>query len=523
MMTDSKDAGEIDRTTRVESGGPAHRDASRTPVVRGVRGPGGHTGLDAIGGNMPFLGGRRIATQYGERYAEWLVSQYNGTGGTDYVGYFFLRASELLAERGSLGLITTSALAEGDNRRTVLKPLLTEHGFGIHTADTKRPWPGQAHVLISVLHMARGPLAIPPAQLDGCAVPCINSRLKPRPERPDPQKLPSNKGYALAGCFLRGDGFILDPDEAAELLRADPKNADVVRPFLTGDDLNNSPTAEPRRWVIDFFDRSLEEAKAYPGPFQILDQRVRPIRERLKTTGADAEHRRHWWRFANIRRELRRRAASVKRYLATARVSKHSMFACVDAGTVPSEQVVVIPLESWTAFAVLQSRIHGLWVELMATRMGTGLRYGAADCFETFPFPKADPAAVLPELEAIGEKLYQARAEYLLEAGQGLTKTYNDLLDPEQKNSRVVELRALHEEVDRAVLAAYPKLESTGIPASTAPGWSDIAVPPYNARSRTGLEDLSVALRGVADDVVDRLFMVNAVRLQAARQGEKIG
>jgi hypothetical protein len=30
-------------------------------------------GIQAFGGNMPFLGGRRIATVYGERYADWLT------------------------------------------------------------------------------------------------------------------------------------------------------------------------------------------------------------------------------------------------------------------------------------------------------------------------------------------------------------------------------------------------------------------------------------------------------------------
>jgi hypothetical protein len=98
-----------------------------------------HRSLDAIGGNMPFLGGRRIATQYGDRYAEWITKQYGGTGDTDYVGYFFLRSAELLGARASMGLIATSALAEGDNRRTVLKPLLSERDFSIHRADTRFP------------------------------------------------------------------------------------------------------------------------------------------------------------------------------------------------------------------------------------------------------------------------------------------------------------------------------------------------------------------------------------------------
>ncbi len=49
----------------------------------------------------------------------------------------------------------------------------------------------------------------------------------------------------------------------------------------------------------------------------------------------------------------------------------------------------------------------------------------ASNCFETFLFPNRDPGRVIPELEAIGQQLYEARAQYMIDANQGLTKTYN--------------------------------------------------------------------------------------------------
>lgn len=42
-------------------------------------------GIQSFGGNMPFLGGWRIASVYGERYTDWLTEIYGGTGDTDYV------------------------------------------------------------------------------------------------------------------------------------------------------------------------------------------------------------------------------------------------------------------------------------------------------------------------------------------------------------------------------------------------------------------------------------------------------
>jgi hypothetical protein len=88
----------------------------------------------------------------------------------------------------------------------------------------------------------------------------------------------------------------------------------------------------------------------------------------------------------------------------------------------------------------------------------------------SLPAPAADPRAVIPALEDIGERLYTARAAYMVETQQGLTQTYNALKDARANDPRVVELRRLHEEMDRAVLAAY--------------GWDDLEVPPYGGRRR---------------------------------------
>jgi hypothetical protein len=114
-------------------------------------------GIQAFGGNMPFLGGRRIASVYGERYTDWLTEIYGGTGDTDYVGYFFHRAAELMTPSGTMGFIATDSIAEGDNRRTILARMVAEESpFEIYAATTGVPWPGPAQVLVSTLHMARG-------------------------------------------------------------------------------------------------------------------------------------------------------------------------------------------------------------------------------------------------------------------------------------------------------------------------------------------------------------------------------
>ena len=49
-------------------------------------------------------------------------------------------------------------------------------------------------------------------------------------------------------------GFVLEPEEAQRLIEKDPRNKDVLFPYLNGEDLNSRPDQSPSRWVINFFD-----------------------------------------------------------------------------------------------------------------------------------------------------------------------------------------------------------------------------------------------------------------------------
>jgi hypothetical protein len=134
--------------------------------------------------------------------------------------------------------------------------------------------------------------------------------------------------------------------------------------------------------------------------------------------------------------------------------------------------------------------------------MKTDLRYTASDCFDTFPFPQPDPRTVIPEVEAAGKAFYEARASFMVDTDQGLTKTYNALKDPDSTDPAVLELRRLTEAMDRAVLDAY--------------GWTDLDVPPYCPKTPAE----RAAHTAFEDEVIDRLYVLNAER---AREEQRLG
>jgi hypothetical protein len=63
--------------------------------------------------------------------------------------------------------------------------------------------------------------------------------------------------------------------------------------------------------------------------------------------------------------------------------------------------------------------------------MGTGLRYTASSAFETFPFPQSHLPEMELMLEQIGEKYHAHRRQLMLKIQLGLTKTYNQLNNPD--------------------------------------------------------------------------------------------
>src|SRR5262249_39110651 len=111
----------------------------------------------------------------------------------------------------------------------------------------------------------------------------------------------------------------------------------------------------------------------------------------------------------------------------------------------------VFPTSSFAFFAVVQSRVHEVWARFFSSSLKDDLRYTPSRCFATFPFPSPLGSA----LGTVGELYYERRAALMKRRGEGLTAIYRRFHDPEEEASDIMELRALHGELDRQVLSAY--------------------------------------------------------------------
>ena len=452
--------------------------------------------MDGFVGNPPFAGKNQITEIGGEAYLPWLQAIHVGAhGNADLSAHFFRRASDLLGEHGTIGFIATNTIAQGDTRATGLQRLVVKDGCVIYDAMRSLLWPGAANVAVSVVHLAKGAVAMLAleAKLDGAPVPIISSRLRPKPERPDPVRLAANADQSFQGSIVLGMGFTLTPTERSALVAGDARNGERVFPYLGGEELNSDPEQMFERYVISFGQMTLEESERWPQLLAVVREKVKPERDKLKDNTDGLHRKTHWWQFGRWTPALYAAIAPLGRCLVISRHSKYLLFTFQPVDRIFSEATYVFAFDDYPTFAVLQSRIHEPWARLLSSSMRNDLRYSASDCFETFPFP-----GPLPEsLERSGQALYEARATYMTKHRRGLTETYNRMKDTGESDGEVVELRRLSEAMDREVLGAY--------------GWGDLEVPAFEAA------EADAGKGRFEEEVVDRLFALNGERAQKER------
>lgn len=448
-------------------------------------------GFDAFVGNPPFMGGRRMRGELGDGVVEWLAEVHDASKNADLCAHFFRRAATFGAASSTMGLVATNTIAQGDTREAGLAALLnTEHA--IYDATQNLPWPGEAAVIVSVVYLAHGEACVhvSQARLDTFPVDVINSRLRPKPERPPPSTLKANAARCYQGAVILGtDGFSLSPEAANQLVAADSKRAKRIMPLIGGREVNSHPRQEPERYIINFGSMTLAESAAWPDLLAQVREQVKPLRDRSKRK----VYRERWWQYAERQPALYGALAHLQTCLVNSAVSKHLIFARQPADRLFTHSLFVYPIERLGMLAALQSRVHESWARLLSSSMKTDLRYNPSDCFDTFPFP--DP--ITRGMDEAGHALHHVRARYMVETQQGLTDTYNRLKDPTCTDPAIQRLRWLHELVDAAVLAAY--------------GWSDIDVPPYGTADEA-------AMQAFEDEVIDRLFVLNAERAAAEKR-----
>ena len=197
---------------------------------------------DVIVGNPPFLGGKKMRSELGDKYVEDLRALYAGRvpGGADLVTYWFEKARAQIAagKAKRAGLLATQAIRAGANRKVLDG---SKRSGDIFWAQSDRPWVlDGAAVRVSMVGFDDG--TEKQRCLNGAAVAMINSDLTSALNLTTAQRLPENVGICFDGRQeVRGLSTSTQKWRKRLLLSVgNPNgrpNSDVVRPWVNGTDL----------------------------------------------------------------------------------------------------------------------------------------------------------------------------------------------------------------------------------------------------------------------------------------------
>ncbi len=401
---------------------------------------------DAIIGNPPFIGSQHLRAAMGDDYVEWIKTRF-GVGIKDYCVYWFRRTQDHLRADQRAGLVGTNSISQNRGRSASLQYVVDDGGV-IVDAVSSQVWPGDAKVHVSIVNWIKSPSQSLEFLLDGMAVDGITPELRTVGRTTgNAQDLAANAGKCFQGVMTVGKGFLIDENEARDLL-ADSTVAyrDVVRPFLSGEEIANDPRQAPSRWVIDFGLMTLENAMRYPRALEILRARVKPEREKNR----ERFRREHWWLLGRPVSSMRAATKGMSRYIATNRVGKRLLPTWVDIWTLPSDKAQVFAFDDDYAMGFVCSSTHDAWAWARSSTLKADLNYTPTSVFMTLPWPDPVTDAQRDTIAHASVALLARRSEICTTEGIGLTTLYNRV-----DEGAYTDLKALHRTLDAAVVAAY--------------------------------------------------------------------
>lgn len=462
-------------------------------------------GFDCFVGNPPFLGGARISTNYGDSYRDWLLIKHPWAHGNgDLVAHFFCDVFSNLRDCGVFGLISTKTISQGDTRISGLEWIRKNSGQ-IFNASTRIKWPGEATVVVSVIHIIKRKDEYKNIILNDKTVNKITAFMLPQGPDCAPQKLKVNSGSSFIGVALQGYGFAFDNSDRTGkasntevmngLIAKNKKNIIRIKPYIGGTELMNSYNFSSQRYVIDLNDLDEKTARAqYPDLLEIVEEKVKPDR----LTNKRENYRKYWWHFGEKRPGLFKAISELKKVIAMCQTAKYQGFIVLENNFIFDQKAVIIASESYSKFAVLQSKIHEMWALFLGSSLGETPVYTPSDCYETFPFPLNELGS---ELESIGLLYHKERDKIMIEKEIGITDFYNDFHNIEVQSKDFIEFRSLQKRLDESVLKAY--------------GWNDIKLEYQfvsESESEHEMSDKNWRFKfseEVHDDILARLLRLN--------------
>ena len=445
--------------------------------------------VEVIVGNPPFLGAKLLKPKLGSDYMKRLRSAYPEVPGmADFCVYWFRRAEGHLPlcttdswEAGRAGLVGTQNIRNNASRVGGLDAICAS-GTIVEAIDNQ-PWSGEANVHVSIANWVKtqDDILVPKARklwfkiasissgrkargsghaskefdLDMREVSHINASLSDKVDVGAAFTLECNvtPSFTFQGITPGHAAFVLPKGELSSI-SAEPE---LVSSYLVGDEILSG--VSNRRFLLNFGQRDVLEARRFPKAFAYVQKNVLPARQKAAEEGKDDQgkvrphHRRfleRWWQLSWGRADMLEQLSKLPRYLVCSRVTKRPIFTFVHGSIHPGDALQVFAFSDDYSFGILQSSAHYEWFHAKCSNMKSDPRYTSESVFDTFPWPQDATPETVNAVVLAGIHLRQVRSLALAHLDGGLRALYKTVDLPGKSP-----LKDAHAELDAAVRRAY--------------------------------------------------------------------
>jgi N-6 DNA Methylase len=435
---------------------------------------------DVVIGNPPYQSKNKLQEEMGLEYTNRLRDAFPDIDGrSDYCVYWFRKAHDHLKAGQRAGLVGTNTVRQNYTRESGLD-YITANGGTITEAVSSMIWPDEAAVHVSIVNWVKGKQKGPKRlyvqegndKSEGWRhedFEVIGPSLSFNLDVTQAKSLVANtKGGCFQGQTHGHAGFLMARDRAKLHLNANPKDSEVLRPFLIANDLIGAPDSKSKRYVIDFHKLDIHQAEKHKVLFKLVEQKVLPTRKaaaekeikRNKAAlqaNAKARINHHhenflnrWWVLSYPREEMINRIEKMQRYIVCGQVTKRPIFEFLDSAIRPNAALMVFTHDDDYSFGILQSSLHWNWFINRCSTLTERFRYTSNTVFDSFPWPQNPSAKQIEDVAAKAKSLRGVRNKLRGDGPRSLRDIYRTLEKP-GKNI----MRDAHEALDAAVVDAY--------------------------------------------------------------------
>lgn len=408
---------------------------------------------DAIIGNPPFLGDRKIRSELGAKYIARLQTSTGVKGVVDLCCYWFRRAHDGLPPNGRAGLVATSGIRVGKARDASLDYVI-QAGGSITNAVSSRVWPGDAALDVSIVNWSRQATSEAPClYVDGVPhrVRRISSHLQLHADVAAARKLNANREGTAMGVIFGSDEFIAK----GSVLRAAVREG-CARPIAAATPLLTGTVQVSPDYCLALLGATEAEAKKkYPESLAHLRKRLYPMIRERASDGDKTHHYerwiRAWWEPREPSHRFFGRAKELGRFIACSSPQARPIFEFISTRFVPTNTLQLFAFEDDYAFGIIQASLHWRWTNVMGGRVRQDIRYTSA-VWKTFPWPQAPTVEEVAAVASAARELRATRRRLMDENGWSLRDLYQaaEVAGPHP-------LKDAQAALDAAVDAAYGK------------------------------------------------------------------